>query len=177
MAAGFSEKEYRSKEIQEPTNISMENLFGDENSSSQQNNTSKAEDIQSESRSGQRDISSNENISNINDEKSSEEPSKDTNLSEDNEVNAGVFQAGVSGTDLDIANKQAKEYNNSSQQGSGRTKEEDDRMTHFGVNGKVCVAESCSHVLMARDFMLMRIISILKFSILVQERLFMSLLT
>lgn len=148
--AGFSEKEYRSKEIQEPTNISMENLFGDENSSSQQNNTSKAEDIQSESRSGQSDISSNENISNINDEESSEEPSKDTNLSEDNEVNAGVFQAGVSGTDLDIANKQAKEYNNSSQQGSGRTKEEDDRMTHFAVNGKVC--EDIKHIKIPQFF-------------------------
>jgi type III restriction enzyme len=122
--AGFSEQEYRSKEIQEPTNISMGNLFSDENSSPQQDNAPKTAGTST----------------NIYGEENHEETCRVTRSNEQQEVTVTPIQIpnDVSEADLDIASKQAAEYNNNSQQGSGRTKEEDDRMTHFGVNGKVC---------------------------------------
>lgn len=136
--AGFSEQEYRSKEIQEPVNISMGNLFGDENSSHQQDNTPKSAGNYSDSSIRQGDMSSDEASNNIYGEGNQEESSSGTMSREHQEMTANSVQNGVSGSDLDIASKQAAEYNNNNRQGSGRTKEEDDRMTHFGVNGKVC---------------------------------------
>lgn len=136
--AGFSEQEYRSEEIQEADNISMGSLFGEEISSPQQDNTLKSAENYGECSTEQSGMRSNENITNICGEKNSEGKGREAGSNENREVNTGAIKTDVSVDDLDIASKKAVEYNNTTQHSSGRTKEEDDRMTHFGVNSKVC---------------------------------------